>query len=143
LFCQQRQFVQSTTAGTAEFISLLKFYFMSNEKNSVRLTGFAGTDPVIVDFANHKRLARISLAVNESYRTSSGELVTQTQWVNLAFWNKKVELIEGLVKKGTGFSIEGRLTTQSYKDKKGEPRYTTEIVVNTVEMMVAAPVLVS
>ena len=116
---------------------------MSNMKNSVRLTGFAGTDPVIVDFANHKRLARISLAVHESYRTSSGELVTQTQWVNLAFWNKKVELIEGLVKKGTGFSVEGRLSTQNYKDKKGEPRFTTEIVVNTVEMMTPVPVLVS
>ena len=116
---------------------------MNNVKNSVRLTGFAGTDPVIVDFTNHKRLARVSLAVNESYRNSSGELVTQTQWVNLAFWNKKVELIEGLVKKGTGFSIEGRLTTQTYKDKKGEQRFTTEIVVNTVEMMAAVPAVLS
>jgi single-strand DNA-binding protein len=108
---------------------------MNNIRNSVRLTGFAGTDPVIVDFANHKRLARVSIAVNESFRNSSGELVIQTQWVNLAFWNKKVQLIEGLVKKGTGLSVEGRLTTQSYTDKKGELRFTTEIVVNTVEMM--------
>ena len=113
---------------------------MNNAKNSVRLTGFAGTDPVIVDFVNHKRLARLSIAVNESFRNSSGELVTQTQWVNLAFWNRKVELIEGLVKKGTALSIEGRLTTQSYTDKKGELRYTTEIVVNTVEMSVAVPI---
>lgn len=114
---------------------------MNNAKNSVRLTGFAGTDPVIVDFVNQKkRLARISLAVNESFRNSSGELVTQTQWVNLAFWNRKVELIEGLVKKGTALSVEGRLTTQSYTDKKGELRYTTEIVVNTVEISVGVPV---
>ena len=116
---------------------------MSNMKNSVRLTGFAGTDPVIVDFANQKRLARVNFGVREFYRTSSGELVTQTQWVNLAFWDKKVELIEGLVKKGTGFSVEGRLSCQSYKDKKGEQRFTTEIVVNTVEMMAPVPVLVS
>jgi len=116
---------------------------MNNVKNSVRLTGFAGTDPVIVNFANHKRLARVNFGVREFYRNNSGELVTQTQWVNLAFWDKKVELIEGLVKKGTSFSVEGRLSCQSYKDKKGEPRFTTEIVVNTVEMMAVAPMPVS
>jgi single-strand DNA-binding protein len=106
---------------------------MSNVKNSVRLTGFAGTDPVIVNFANNKRLARVSLAVNEFYKNHAGDAVNQTQWFNLIFWNKKVDLIEQ-VKKGTEFSIEGKLSTQSYTDKKGEQRFTVEIVVNTVQL---------
>ena len=108
---------------------------MNKVKNSVRLTGFAGTDPVIVNFADNKRLARVSLAVNEFYKNNAGEAVNQTQWFNLVFWNKKVELIEQVIKKGTEFSIEGKLSTQSYTDKKGEQRFTVEIVVNTVELI--------
>lgn len=108
---------------------------MENANNSVRLTGFAGTDPVIINFANQKRMARISLAVNESYKNTAGEPVNQTQWFNLVFWNKKVDLIEESVKKGMRFSIEGKLSSQSYTDKKGEQRFTTEIVVNTIELI--------
>lgn len=108
---------------------------MENVKNSVRLTGLAGSDPVVINFANEKRMARISMAVNEFYKNNLGEPVNQTQWFNLIFWNKKVELVEKAVKKGIRFSIEGKLNTQTYTDKKGELRYTTEIVVNTVELI--------
>jgi single-strand DNA-binding protein len=110
---------------------------MDNAKNSVRLTGFTGTDPVIVNFAQDKRMARVSIAVNEYYKNSSGEGVNQTQWFNLIFWNKKVELVEDLIKKGTNISIEGKLSTQSYVDKKGEQRFSTEIIVNALEIISA------
>ncbi len=111
---------------------------MENVKNSVRLTGFAGADPVIITFANEKRMARISIAVNEYYKNNAGEPIDQTQWFSLVFWNRKVELVEHVVKKGTRFSIEGKLNMQSYTDKKGEQRYTTEIVVNTIALFDSA-----
>lgn len=107
---------------------------MEKVRNSVRLTGFAGTDPIIINFANEKRLARISIAVNEVYKNSLGASMNQTQWFNLIFWNKKVELVERAVRKGTRFSIEGKLNIQSYKDKSGEMRYSTEVVVNAMEL---------
>ncbi|WP_316816131.1 single-stranded DNA-binding protein [Pedobacter nyackensis] len=108
---------------------------MENVKNSVRLMGFAGSDPVIINFASEKRMARISIAVNEFYKNAAGDAINQTQWFNLIFWNKKVELVEDIVKKGTRFSIEGKLNTQSYTDKKGEQRYAMEIVVNSMELI--------
>lgn len=108
---------------------------MDNAKNSVRLAGFTGTDPVIVNYAGSKRMGRISLAVNESYKNNTGEFVNKTQWFNLVFWNKKVDLIEAAVKKGTAISIEGKLNNQSYTDKKGEQRFSTEIIVNAIEVI--------
>lgn len=107
---------------------------MEKVRNSVRLTGFAGTDPIIINFANEKRLARVSIAVNEVYKNCLGVSMNQTQWFNLIFWNKKVELVERAVRKGTRFSIEGKLNIQSYKDKSGEMRYSTEVVVNAMEL---------
>ena len=108
---------------------------MDNAKNSVRLAGFTGTDPVIVDYAGSKRMGRISLAVNEAYKNNNGDFVNKTQWFNLVFWNRKVELIEFNVKKGTEICIEGKLNTQAYTDKKGEQRYSTEIIVNAIEVV--------
>jgi single-strand DNA-binding protein len=107
---------------------------MENVKNSVRLTGFAGSDPIVINFANQKKMARVSLAVNEFYKNSAGEPVNQTQWFNLVFWNKKADLAEKSIVKGTHFSVEGKLVTQSYTDKKGEQRYTVEISVNTIQL---------
>lgn len=96
--------------------------------------GYAGSDPVVINFANEKRMARISIAVNEFYKNAVGDAVNQTQWFSLIFWNKKVDLVENIIKKGSRFSIEGKLNTQSYTDKKGELRHTVEIVVNTLEL---------
>lgn len=108
---------------------------MENIRNSVRLMGFAGSDPVIINFASQKRMARVSIAVNEFYKNTAGEAVNQTQWFSLIFWNKKVALVENIIRKGTRFSIEGKLNTQAYTDKKGEQRYSMEIVVNNIELL--------
>lgn len=107
---------------------------MERVKNSVRLTGYAGADPVIVNFAE-KKMARLSLGVHEFYKNSLGEAVDQTQWFNLIFWNQKVELIEGIVKKGAALRISGKLSAQTYTDKNGDQRYTTEIVVHDLEVI--------
>ena len=108
---------------------------MEKVKNNVRLTGYAGMDPVIVNFAEDKKMARLSLGVHEFYKNSMGEALDQTQWFNLIFWNKKVELIAGIIKKGMALAIEGKLSSQTYTDKNGDQRYTTEIIVNEIEVV--------
>ncbi|MBB6500428.1 single-stranded DNA-binding protein [Pedobacter cryoconitis] len=108
---------------------------MDRVKNSVRLTGYAGTDPVVIAFGTGKKMARLSLGVHEFYKNSLGEAIDQTQWFNLIFWNHKVELVEETVKKGTALRIEGKLSAQSYTDRNGDQRYTTEIVINELEII--------
>jgi len=107
---------------------------MDKIKNSVRLTGYAGTDPVLINFASEKKMARLSLGVHEFYKNSLGEAVDQTQWFNLIFWNQKVELVENIIKKGDALRIEGKLSTQTYTDKSGDQRYATEIIVSNLEV---------
>jgi single-strand DNA-binding protein len=108
---------------------------MKNFRNSVSLTGLAVTDPIVVNFSDEKKVARVSLAINEFFKNSGGEAVCQTQWFNLVFWNKKADLALELIKKGVELSIEGSLNVQSYTDKKGEQRLSTEIFVNHLELV--------
>jgi len=106
---------------------------MKNQKNKVILTGFAGKDPEITNFESGNKVAKISIAVNESYK-KDGELVEKVNWFTLAFWNEKVDLVENVVSKGTKFSIEGKLSTSSY-ESKGEKRTSIEINVFDLEVL--------
>jgi single-strand DNA-binding protein len=106
---------------------------MKNQKNKVILTGFAGKDPEITNFESGNKVAKISIAVNESYK-KDGELIEKVNWFTLAFWNEKVALVENIVSKGTKFSIEGKLSTSSY-ESKGEKRTSIEINVFELEVL--------
>src|SRR5476651_110948 len=99
-------------------------------KNSVRLVGNLGMDPEVKSFDNNKKLAKISLATNESYKNDKGEKVTETQWHNLVMWGTQAKFAQDFLKKGDEVAIEGKLANRSYTDKEGIKRYGCEIVVN-------------
>jgi len=103
---------------------------MNSLRNSVRLVGNLGMDPEVRSFDNNKKLARLSLAINESYKNDKGEKVTETQWHNVVMWNAQAKFAEDYLKKGDEIAIEGRLSSRSYTDKDGNKRFVTEIVAN-------------
>jgi single-strand DNA-binding protein len=103
---------------------------MNTLKNSVRLVGNLGMDPEVKSFDNNKKLARLSLATNESYKNDKGEKVTETQWHNLVLWGNQAQLAGDYLKKGDEVAIEGKLANRNYTDKDGIKHYGCEIVVN-------------
>ncbi|WP_298779302.1 single-stranded DNA-binding protein [uncultured Polaribacter sp.] len=108
---------------------------MSTLRNKVQLIGNLGNDPEIITLESGKKLAKFSIATNESYKNSQGEKVTDTQWHNVVAWNKTAEIVEKYVTKGKEVAIEGKLTSRSYETKEGEKRYITEVVVNELLML--------
>ncbi len=55
---------------------------MSTLRNKVQLIGNLGNDPEIITLDSGKKLAKISIATNETYKNAQGEKVTDTQWHN-------------------------------------------------------------
>ena len=103
---------------------------MNTLRNKVQLIGNLGNDPEIITLESGKKLAKFSVATNESYKNATGEKVTDTQWHNIIAWNKTAEIIEKYVTKGNEIAIEGKLTSRSYETKEGEKKYITEVVCN-------------
>ena len=87
---------------------------MNTLRNKVQLIGNLGNDPEIITLESGKKLAKFSIATNESYKNATGEKVTDTQWHNIIAWNKTAEIIEKYVTKGNEIAIEGKLTSRSY-----------------------------
>jgi len=104
-------------------------------KNKVQLIGNLGNNPEIRTIENGKKMARFSVATNETYRTAKGEKVTETQWHNLVAWGKVAEIAEQFLFKGSEVAIEGKLVNRNYTDKDGVKRYVTEVQVNEVLML--------
>ena len=105
---------------------------MNTLRNKVQLIGNLGSNPEIITLDSGKKLAKLSLATNESYKNAQGEKITNTEWHNLVAWGNTADIIEKYVVKGNEIAIEGKLTTRSYEDKEGAKKYTTEVVVNEI-----------
>ena len=100
---------------------------MNNVKNKVQLIGNLGNAPEIKILDGGKKLARISLATNETYKNAKGEKITETQWHNVIAWDKTAEIMEKYFTKGLEVLIEGKLVNHNYTDKEGNKRYATEV----------------
>jgi single-strand DNA-binding protein len=108
---------------------------MSTLRNKVQLLGHVGNDPEIKTFDGGKKLAKLNVATNESYKNDKGEKVEETQWHSLIAWGKTADIIEQYVVKGKEIAIEGKLTHRSYEDKNGEKRYVTEVVIDELMLL--------
>ncbi len=104
-------------------------------KNKVQLIGNLGNAPEVKTTESGKKLARFSVATNESYRNAKGEKVTETTWHNLVAWGKVAELAEKYLTKGKEVAIEGKLINNSYTDKDGNKKYSTEVQVTEILML--------
>ncbi len=104
---------------------------MNSLQNTVNLIGRTGINPVIRVFTNGVKLAKFSLATNETIYDPNGKSV-KTQWHNIVAWGKKADLIEKYVKKGQLIAVEGKLINKVLQDLNGKKTKITQIQVEEV-----------
>ncbi|WP_297760597.1 single-stranded DNA-binding protein [uncultured Muriicola sp.] len=108
---------------------------MNALKNKVQLIGNLGQDPEVVNLDSGSKLAKFSIATNETYRNTKGEKVTDTQWHNIVVWGKLADVVEKFLFKGSEVAVEGKLIHRSYENKDGEKRFISEIKCNELLML--------
>ncbi|WP_273454203.1 single-stranded DNA-binding protein [Nevskia ramosa] len=104
--------------------------------NKVILIGNLGKDPEVKYFPNGDAFCNLTLATSESWNDkASGEKKEKTEWHNVVFTRKLAEIAGQYLKKGAKVYVEGSLRTRKWQDKEGQDRYTTEILVNDMQML--------
>lgn len=103
--------------------------------NKVILIGRLGKDPETKYMTNGEAVTNFSIATSETWKDKSGEKQEKTEWHNITAYRKLAEIIAQYVKKGALIYIEGKLQTRKYQTKEGQDRYTTEIIVNEMQML--------
>lgn len=104
---------------------------MTSLRNRVQLVGNLGINPEIVTFESGKKLAKFTVATNESFTDAKGNKTTDTQWHNVVAWGKQADLVEKHLSKGRSVTLDGKLTYRQYEDKNKQTHYITEIILNS------------
>jgi single-strand DNA-binding protein len=103
--------------------------------NKVILVGRLGKDPETRYMTNGEAVTNATLATSENWKDKSGEKQEKTEWHNLVFYRRLAEVAGEYLKKGAQVYIEGKIQTRKYQTKEGQERYTTEIIVNEMQML--------
>lgn len=101
-------------------------------KNNVQIIGHLGNDPLLKTTESGKKLARFSVATNESYWNASGEKVVETQWHQIVAWERLAEVVEKYLVKGAEIAASGKIVNRNYTDDDGNKRYVSEIQLNEI-----------
>lgn len=109
---------------------------MARGVNKVILIGHLGADPEIRYTPSNMAIASVRLATTERRKDGqSGEWKESTEWHRLVMFGRTAEVAGEYLRKGSQIYVEGRLSTNKWQDKQGNDRYTTEVIVNDMQML--------
>ncbi len=109
---------------------------MARGVNKVILVGNLGQDPEVRYTTSGSAVANVSIATAESWKDkNTGERVDKTEWHRLVFFGRLAEIAGEYLRKGSQVYVEGKIQTRKWQDANNQDRYTTEIVVNDMQML--------
>lgn len=109
---------------------------MARGVNKVILVGNLGSDPEVKYMPNGNAVANVSIATTESWKDKqTGEQKDRTEWHRAVFFRRLAEIAGEYLKKGSQVYVEGKLQTRKWQDKNGADHYTTEVIVNDMQML--------
>ena len=94
------------------------------------LIGHLGADPECRETQTGKKMARLSIATNSTYKDKNGNKVETTQWHRLVVWGAGADYAERFLRKGSYVGVLGKISYRNYTDDSGIERYFTEVIVD-------------
>ena len=102
--------------------------------NKAIVLGTLGRDPETRFMPNGEAVANFSMATTENWKDKTGVKQEKTEWHSIVAYRKLAEIMGEYLKKGSSVYIEGRLQTRKW-EKDGITRYSTEIIVDTMQIL--------
>ena len=96
--------------------------------NKIFLSGRLTKDPEVRYAQSGKAYARVGIAVDRQFSKDK-----EVDFFNLVAFGKTAEFLGNWFSKGSKLLVEGHLQNSTYKDKEGNERTATEVLVDNVE----------
>jgi single-strand DNA-binding protein len=104
--------------------------------NKVILIGNCGRDAEVRHLPSGQPVANVSLATTTRRKDrNTGEMVEDTQWHRITFYERLAEVARDYVKKGRAIYVEGRLKYGKYTDNQGVERNTVDIIATDLTLL--------
>ncbi len=104
--------------------------------NKVILLGNCGRDPEIRYLPSGQAVASVTLATSTKRKDkNTGEMVEDTQWHRITFFDRLAEIAGEYVKKGNPIYVEGRLKYGKFTNKDGVEQNTCDIIATEMQLL--------
>ncbi len=103
--------------------------------NKAILVGNLGADPEMRYTPSGTAVANFNIATSETRKNKEGEKEIQTEWHKIVAFGRLAEICGEYLSKGKQVYVEGRIQNRNWEDRDGNKRYTTEIIINTMQML--------
>ena len=107
---------------------------MARSLNQVFLMGNLTRDPDLRQTPSGQNVCSFSLALNRSYKDSSGEWQEATDFVDIVAWGPLGERVSQYLKKGSRCLVQGRLQSRNW-EQDGQKRSKVEVLANDVTFL--------
>jgi single-strand DNA-binding protein len=106
---------------------------MARSLNQVTLMGNLTRDPELRQTPTGQNVTSFSLALNRSYKDSSGEWQA-TDYIDIVCWGPLAERVSQYLSKGRRCLVQGRLQSRSW-EQDGAKRSKVEVLANDVTFL--------
>ena len=107
------------------------------QKNRIEIAGNLSAKPDRRFLPSGTKVANARLAENRSYRDKENNLITQTNWHGLVFYDELAD-IAASYEKGDNLFVEGTVEQRKFTPKDGVERTVHEVIVRSCHL-IAAP----
>ncbi|HTB48928.1 MAG TPA: single-stranded DNA-binding protein [Verrucomicrobiae bacterium] len=107
---------------------------MARSLNQVTLMGNLTRDPELRQTPTGQNVTSFSLALNRSYKDSSGEWQEATDYIDIVCWGPLAERVAQYLSKGRRCLVQGRLQSRSW-EQDGQKRNKVEVLANDVTFL--------
>ena len=106
-----------------------------NDLNLCQFIGRMGNQAEIRYLPTGKAVANFSIACNKSWKDQQGQKQEKVEWVRCTAYGKLAEIIGEYTGKGSQIYVSGSMVTRKWQNQQGQDQYTTEIIVDNMQML--------
>ena len=103
--------------------------------NKVFLAGNLTRDPEVRYTPTGTAVSDLGLAINDSFKTKTGELKESTTFVDVVVWGRQAETCGEYLAKGSPVLVEGRLQLEQWQTENGEKRSRLKVHADRVQFL--------
>ena len=101
--------------------------------NQVVLVGRLTDDIEVINKENGKKVSSLVLAVQRTFKNSDG--IYEADFIRCTLWNAVSSSTSEYCHKGDIVGIKCRIQVNSYEDKDGTKKYSTEVIAEKVTFL--------
>jgi len=100
------------------------------------ITGRLTADAETAELKDGRKVVNFRMAINDRYRTRSGETKELTSFVSCSYWISTG--VAQILRKGALVELFGRLDADAYTDREGNPVGRLNFHVNNIKLLAGA-----